>query len=106
MVLPVQKCCQVQAGTRMVAEQGGCYVASDHGSGTAGWPYGVGHRLPGSYLSQRYVPTLRVGGQVLTFPHDHRGMLNASPALFEKIGIRIRQAVDRFAEMRSGEVIR
>jgi hypothetical protein len=46
-----------------------------------------------------YVPTLQVGGQVLTFLHDHRRMPVASPAVFEQIGIRFRQAVGRFAEM-------
>jgi hypothetical protein len=45
-----------------------------------------------------YVPTLQVGGQVLTFLHDHRGMPVASPAVFEQIGTRFRQAVARFAE--------
>ena len=46
-----------------------------------------------------YVPTLQVGGQVVTFLHDHRGMPIASPAVFEQIGTRFRQAVGRFAEM-------
>ena len=46
-----------------------------------------------------YVPVLQVGGQVVTFLHDHRGMPIASPAVFEQIGTRFRQAVGRFAEM-------
>ena len=46
-----------------------------------------------------YVSTLQVGGQVLTFLHDHRGMPIASEAVFEQIGTRFRQAVARFAEM-------
>ena len=46
-----------------------------------------------------YVPMLQVGGQVMTFLHDHRGMPIASPAVFEQIGTRFRQAVGRFAEM-------
>ena len=46
-----------------------------------------------------YVPVLQVGGQVMTFLHDHRGMPIASPAVFEQIGTRFRQAVGRFAEM-------
>jgi hypothetical protein len=46
-----------------------------------------------------YVPLLQVGGQVFTFLHDHLGMPVASPAVFEKIGTRFRQAVARFAEM-------
>ena len=46
-----------------------------------------------------YVPLLQVGGQVVTFLHDHRGMPIASPAVFEQIGTRFRQAVGRFAEM-------
>ncbi len=45
-----------------------------------------------------YVPLLQVGGQVVTFLHDHRGMPIASPAVFEQIGTRFRQAVARFAE--------
>jgi hypothetical protein len=45
-----------------------------------------------------YVPALQVGGQVVTFLRDHRGMPIASPAVFEQIGTRFRQAVARFAE--------
>jgi hypothetical protein len=33
----------------------------------------------------------------VTFLHDHRGMPVASPAVFEQIGIRFRQAVDTLA---------
>ena len=44
-----------------------------------------------------YVPKLQVGGQVVTFLHDHRGMPIASPAVFEQIGTRFRRAVARFA---------
>jgi len=44
------------------------------------------------------VPKLQVGGQVVTFLHEHRGMPVASPAVFEQIGTRFRQAVARFAE--------
>ena len=46
-----------------------------------------------------YVPLLQAGGQVFTFLHDHLGMPVASPAVFEKIGTRFRQAVARFAEL-------
>jgi len=45
-----------------------------------------------------YVAKLQVAGQVVTFLHDHRGMPIASPAVFEQIGTRFRQAVARFAE--------
>ena len=45
-----------------------------------------------------YVPKLQVGGQVVTFLHEHRGMPVASPAVFEQIGTRFRQAVARFAD--------
>jgi hypothetical protein len=45
-----------------------------------------------------YVPKLQVGGQVVTFLHDHRGMPIASPAVFEQIGTRFRRAVARFAD--------
>ena len=44
------------------------------------------------------MPKLQVGGQVVTFLHDHCGMPIASPAVFEQIGTRFRQAVARFAE--------
>ncbi len=37
-----------------------------------------------------YVPKLQVGGQVVTFLHEHRGMPIASPAVFEQIGTRFR----------------
>ena len=43
-------------------------------------------------------PKLQVGGQVVTFLHDHLGMPIVSPAVFEQIGTRFRQAVARFAE--------
>jgi hypothetical protein len=46
-----------------------------------------------------YVPLLQAGGQVVTFLRGHLGMPVASPAVFEKIGTRFRQAVARFAEM-------
>src|SRR5258708_30347327 len=45
-----------------------------------------------------YVPLLQVGGQVVTFLHDHLAMPLASPAVFQRIGSRFRQAVARFAE--------
>ena len=53
-----------------------------------------------------YVPVLQVGGQVLTFLHDHRGMPVASPAVFEKIGTRFRQAVARYAEMNDIPIVK
>src|SRR5260221_7967590 len=45
-----------------------------------------------------YVPTLQVGGQVVTFLNGHLGLPVPSPAAFEKIGTRFRQAVKGFAE--------
>src|SRR5438105_15776602 len=45
-----------------------------------------------------YVPKLQVGGQDITFLHDHRGMPSVSPAVFEQIGTRFRRAVARFAD--------
>ena len=53
-----------------------------------------------------YVPLLQVGGQVVTFLRGHLGMPVASPAVFEKIGTRFRQAVARFAEMNDIPVVR
>jgi hypothetical protein len=41
---------------------------------------------------------LQASGQVFAFLHDHLGMPIASPAVFEKIGTRFRQAVARFAD--------
>ena len=56
-------------------------------------------RVPGPHLPQRLrARKLQVGGQVVTFLHDHRGMPIASPAVFEQIGTRFGQAVARFAE--------
>ena len=81
-----------------MAEQGGCHV------GVVTVPELLdGHTvldiecLDRIYLNG-YVPKLQVGGQVVTFLHDHRGMPVASPAVFEQIGTRFRQAVARFAE--------
>jgi hypothetical protein len=45
-----------------------------------------------------YVPALQASGQVFAFLHDHLDMPIASPAVFERIGARFRQAVARFAE--------
>ena len=45
-----------------------------------------------------YVPNLQVGGQVVQFLTHHRGNPVPSPALFEKIGTRFREAVRRYAE--------
>jgi len=64
--------------------------------------------LDRTYLNG-YVPLLQVGGQVVRFLHDHRGMPVASPAVFEQIGTRFRQAGARFAErtvIRSGRTRR
>jgi hypothetical protein len=53
-----------------------------------------------------YVPTLQVAGQIVTFLHDHLGMPIASPAVFEQIGTRFRQAVARFAEYNDIPVVK
>jgi hypothetical protein len=44
-----------------------------------------------------YVPTLQVGGQVVSFMTQHLGYPVPSPALFNQLGRRFRAAVDRFA---------
>jgi hypothetical protein len=44
-----------------------------------------------------YVPTLQVGGQVVTFLTQHLGYPIPSPALFANIGDRFRDAVNSFA---------
>ncbi len=46
-----------------------------------------------------YVPTLQVGGQVVTFLTKHLGNPIPSPALFRQIGDRFREAVQTFAEI-------
>ena len=53
-----------------------------------------------------YVPKLQVGGQVITFLHDHLGMPIVSPAVFEQIGTRFRRAVARFADNNDIPVIK
>jgi hypothetical protein len=53
-----------------------------------------------------YVPTLQVGGQVVTFFTRHRDQPIASPALFAQIGDAFRQAVAAFAERHQIPVVR
>jgi hypothetical protein len=45
-----------------------------------------------------YVPTLQVGGQVVTFLTEHLGNPVPSPALFRRIGDRFRKEVKAFAQ--------
>jgi hypothetical protein len=44
-----------------------------------------------------YVPNLQVGGQVVSFLTAHLGYPIPSPAIFDRIGIGFRRAVERFA---------
>jgi hypothetical protein len=53
-----------------------------------------------------YVPNLQVGGQVVRFMKDHLGKPVPSPAVYEKIGNRFRQAVSEFAEVNGIPVLR
>jgi hypothetical protein len=53
-----------------------------------------------------YVPTLQVGGQVVTFFSQHRNQPIASPVLFQKMGEAFRQAVATFAKRHQIPVIR
>src|SRR3712207_1893847 len=53
-----------------------------------------------------YVPTLQVGGQVVTFFTRHRDQPIASPALFAQLGDAFRQAVAAFAERHQIPVVR
>src|SRR4030081_2949480 len=62
---------------------------------TSSWISNVWMRI---YLNG-YVPKLQVGGQVITFLTEHLGNRIASPALFQQIGDRFRNAVRRFAEI-------
>ena len=52
--------------------------------------------LDRTYLNA-YVPTLQVGGQVVTFLTQHLGFPIPSPALFASIGDRFRDSVKTFA---------
>lgn len=45
-----------------------------------------------------YVPNLQVGGQVVTFLTTHLGYPIPSPALFNRIGTRFREAMTSFAK--------
>lgn len=53
-----------------------------------------------------YVPNLQVGGQVVRFLTDHRGNPIPSPALFERMGNRFREAVRAFAERHTIPILR
>ena len=53
-----------------------------------------------------YVPTLQVGGQVVSFLTRHLGNPIPSPAIFEKIGTAFRKAVGRFADDEHIPVVR
>jgi hypothetical protein len=52
-----------------------------------------------------YVPTLQVGGQVVSFMTRHLGYRIPSPAILEKIGTHFRQDVKQFAEDNSIPVV-
>jgi hypothetical protein len=53
-----------------------------------------------------YVPSLQMGGQVVSFPTQHLGNPIPSPAILEKIGIAFRRAVASFAEANRIPVVR
>ncbi len=53
-----------------------------------------------------YVPNLQVGGQVIRFMKDHLGVPVPSPAIFERIGNRFREAVKEFAEADDIPIVR
>jgi hypothetical protein len=53
-----------------------------------------------------YVPTLQVGGQVVTFFSQHRNQPIASPALIQRLGEGFRQAVASFATRHHIPVLR
>jgi hypothetical protein len=53
-----------------------------------------------------YVPTLQVGGQVVSFLTAHLGNPIPSPAIFDKIGTAFRKAVGRFADDEHIPVVR
>jgi len=53
-----------------------------------------------------YVPNLQVGGQVVSFLTRHLGFPIPSPALFDRIGTRFRQAVANYAQANGIPVVR
>jgi hypothetical protein len=53
-----------------------------------------------------YVPSLQVGGQVVSFMTQHLGNPIPSPAILEKIGTAFRRSVTRFAEANHVPVVR
>jgi hypothetical protein len=53
-----------------------------------------------------YVPTLQVGGQVVSFMTAHLGLPIPSPAVLEKIGTAFRRAVSAFADAENIPVVR
>ncbi|MCA1692150.1 MAG: hypothetical protein LC733_08130 [Actinobacteria bacterium] len=53
-----------------------------------------------------YIPNLQVSGQVVRFMRDHLHQPIASPAIFERIGNRFREAVTEFARSRDIPVLR
>jgi hypothetical protein len=53
-----------------------------------------------------YVPTLQVGGQVVSFMTAHLGLPIPSPAVLEKIGTAFRRAVSAFADADHVPVVR
>src|SRR4051812_25603663 len=53
-----------------------------------------------------YVPSLQVGGQVVSFMREHLGVPIPSPAILEKIGTGFRRSVSRFAEDEHVPVVR
>jgi len=62
-------------------------------------PLGVASSTDGSALRfDAYVPTLQVGGQVVTFFSQHRNQPIASPVLFQKMGEAFRQAIASYEQ--------
>jgi hypothetical protein len=53
-----------------------------------------------------YIPNLQVSGQVVRFMRDHLAQPIPSPAIFERIGNRFRQAVKEFVEQNHVPVVR
>jgi hypothetical protein len=53
-----------------------------------------------------YVPTLQVGGQVVSFMTRHLGYRIPSPAILEKIGTAFRRSVNSFSEANHIPLIR
>ena len=62
--------------------------------------------MPDRIYLNGYVPSLQVGGQMVSFMRKHLGYPIPSPPILEKIGTRFRKNVKQFADDHSIPVVR